>query len=222
MCEEEGLSTPQGGTFVNTLFWCILLFLILPYLLELGRSYLRNRLRAKRVVEKQALKDAAAEKGVELMSNVKSNNGPPEKRRSVRKSVRKSLQLNSDGTIPTKEKEKKPRIIESLAFSDGQTFTIDFRNICVFKEVEKEKQFFLHNATGCIRGGKVTAVMGPSGCGKSTIVSALCDRITSGGSSGDIFINGSTASAGEVAEMCGFVPQLDIMRESLSVKEVRA
>jgi ABC-type multidrug transport system ATPase subunit len=108
---------------------------------------------------------------------------------------------------------------------------LTFRDVCVFKASTstaltkdgpmrvENKVFYLNNATGFIRPGKVTALMGPSGCGKSTLISALSNRVAEDMYSGSIYLNGKSVRPNHVNNICGFVPQEDIMNADLSVKE---
>jgi ATPase subunit of ABC transporter with duplicated ATPase domains len=65
---------------------------------------------------------------------------------------------------------------------------ISFKNLGV-ELVDGKK--ILQGVTGCLKAGRMTAIMGPSGCGKSTFLSALTNRIRDGGKVvGDVRING--------------------------------
>jgi ABC-type multidrug transport system ATPase subunit len=114
---------------------------------------------------------------------------------------------------------------------DKEKVLLSFRDICVFGSTTTtrmtadgpkrvtDKKFYLNNATGFIRPGRVTALMGPSGCGKSTLISALSDRVAAEMFSGDIMMNDDIVSPSLVNNVCGFVPQEDIMNSDLTVKE---
>jgi ABC-type multidrug transport system ATPase subunit len=75
----------------------------------------------------------------------------------------------------------------------------------------------IDDMTGCIRPGKLTAVMGPSGSGKSTLLSLLLGKTKR--TSGTILINDQQCSSSDFASLVGFVPQEDVMLGELTVFE---
>lgn len=69
------------------------------------------------------------------------------------------------------------------------------------------KKTILHNISGTIRGGRLTAIMGCSGAGKTTFLSALLGRIPV--SAGQIRINSQyTAAEMGAKNLIAFVPQV--------------
>jgi ABC-type multidrug transport system ATPase subunit len=76
----------------------------------------------------------------------------------------------------------------------------------------------LDGITGNIPAAGLCAVMGPSGCGKSTLLQVLSGRVTEG-VSGIISINGVESNIGEWPTGVGYVPQDDIVLETLTVRE---
>ncbi|CAE8667140.1 unnamed protein product [Polarella glacialis] len=77
----------------------------------------------------------------------------------------------------------------------------------------------LSGVTGEFKAGKCCAIMGPSGAGKTTFMNALCGKAWYGTTTGKVFINGQEASIADFKPCVGFVPQDDIVHESLTVDE---
>eukprot|EP01028_Stygiella_incarcerata_P010968 TRINITY_DN598_c0_g2_i3.p1 TRINITY_DN598_c0_g2~~TRINITY_DN598_c0_g2_i3.p1 ORF type:complete len:820 (+),score=195.49 TRINITY_DN598_c0_g2_i3:24-2483(+) len=95
--------------------------------------------------------------------------------------------------------------------------TITKRRFCGLMK-SKESISILSDVSGCIYGGKVTAIMGPSGAGKTTFLNALCGKIER--TSGAVYINGLEEPLAKYRREIGYVPQDDIMLRDLSVKEI--
>lgn len=104
----------------------------------------------------------------------------------------------------------------------NKTFTITF----TFKEVglsvieNGKAKTILHNISGRILPGRLTAVMGPSGCGKTSFLSTLSGKTYYGERRGEILINGQNVPTSFYKTITGFVPQEDTMHRSLLVCEV--
>ncbi|CAK0888590.1 unnamed protein product, partial [Prorocentrum cordatum] len=77
----------------------------------------------------------------------------------------------------------------------------------------------LQGVTGSIGKGKMAAIMGPSGCGKTTFMNTLCGKSTYGRMTGQVCVNGEAASVSRLEHIMGFVPQDDVVHESLTVRE---
>lgn len=86
----------------------------------------------------------------------------------------------------------------------------------------------LPRISGRIECGKFTAILGPSGAGKSTFLRLLLDKInrSSGSISFELEKLGDTSSeltsfesARHLRQLIGFVPQENVMLESLTVRE---
>lgn len=75
----------------------------------------------------------------------------------------------------------------------------------------------LHNVTGSIDRGSLTAVMGGSGAGKSTFVNVLMGKITN--TSGIIMVNDAPNKIKRYKKLIGYVPQDDIVLPELTVFE---
>ncbi|KAF8061902.1 ABCG21 [Scenedesmus sp. PABB004] len=99
--------------------------------------------------------------------------------------------------------------------------------------------FIVPGVSGEFRHSQLHAIMGPSGCGKTTLLKALAGRLPAARAWGDVRAvlcaqgaagadarGGGAAPQGElslaasaVAHMTGFVPQFDLLHESLTVAE---
>mmetsp|Transcript_38160 Transcript_38160/g.81116 ORF Transcript_38160/g.81116 Transcript_38160/m.81116 type:complete len:806 (+) Transcript_38160:62-2479(+) len=77
----------------------------------------------------------------------------------------------------------------------------------------------LQGVTGAFTGGRMCAIMGPSGAGKTTFMNVLCGKATYGQMAGTIRINGKEADISSIKSVLGFVPQDDIVHQSLTVRE---
>lgn len=75
----------------------------------------------------------------------------------------------------------------------------------------------LHDVTGSIERGKLTAVMGGSGAGKSTFINVLMGKLTNTG--GLVMVNNSLAKMDSYKKLIGYVPQDDIVLPELSIRE---
>lgn len=102
--------------------------------------------------------------------------------------------------------------------------------------------FIVPGVSGYFPHSQLHAIMGPSGCGKSTLCKALAGRLPSERICGDIRVLCSTAADGfasqtelaladskgfkfgpsaaacNISHMTGFVPQFDLLHESLTVR----
>lgn len=75
----------------------------------------------------------------------------------------------------------------------------------------------LHNVTGSIERGSLTAVMGGSGAGKSTFINVLMGKLT--GTNGSVKVNNVPVNMHSYSKLIGYVPQDDIILPELSIRE---
>jgi len=84
------------------------------------------------------------------------------------------------------------------------------------------KRIILDDASGEFPSGSVTAVMGPSGAGKTTLVDAILGNVSC--TSGAFTINNKPIKTNLLSSLpagsIGYVPQQDILMDSLTVREV--
>lgn len=83
----------------------------------------------------------------------------------------------------------------------------------------EEGKVVLDGVTGEFLAGRMVAIMGPSGAGKTTFMNVLCGKATYGKMRGKIYINGEEGDIKNYKSVMGFVPQDDIVHESLTVSE---
>mmetsp|Transcript_16172 Transcript_16172/g.35485 ORF Transcript_16172/g.35485 Transcript_16172/m.35485 type:complete len:696 (+) Transcript_16172:200-2287(+) len=84
------------------------------------------------------------------------------------------------------------------------------------------EKVILQNCWGNIKPGTLVALMGPSGCGKSTLLDILAQKKTTP-YDGDVFSNGHDVTGDRFfPRYATYVPQADLMHESLTVRETVA
>ncbi|KAI0900478.1 ABC-2 type transporter [Annulohypoxylon nitens] len=81
----------------------------------------------------------------------------------------------------------------------------------------KERKL-LQNVQGCVRPGKLTALMGASGAGKTTLLNTLAQRINFGVVTGDFLVDGRPLPK-SFQRATGFAEQLDIHEPTATVRE---
>eukprot|EP00359_Climacostomum_virens_P001376 CAMPEP_0204897492 /NCGR_PEP_ID=MMETSP1397-20131031/772_1 /ASSEMBLY_ACC=CAM_ASM_000891 /TAXON_ID=49980 /ORGANISM="Climacostomum Climacostomum virens, Strain Stock W-24" /LENGTH=557 /DNA_ID=CAMNT_0052065257 /DNA_START=31 /DNA_END=1704 /DNA_ORIENTATION=+ len=85
----------------------------------------------------------------------------------------------------------------------------------------KEK-VILDSVSGDVAPGQFLAIMGPSGAGKTSLLNVLADKYPGKGirqTSGEVLLNGSNVKDLPYKFITAFVPQEDILIETLTVKE---
>ncbi|KAJ2814713.1 hypothetical protein IWW50_007052, partial [Coemansia erecta] len=74
-----------------------------------------------------------------------------------------------------------------------------------------EDKVILNGLSGTFQPGRVTAILGPSGSGKTTLLNLLAGHESSGTVSGDIWVNGRSASGASIRQLAGYVNQDDVI-----------
>ncbi|XP_076174262.1 brown isoform X2 [Ptiloglossa arizonensis] len=90
------------------------------------------------------------------------------------------------------------------------------RSICGLQRAEFVQ--LLNKVSGVISSGMLMAIMGPSGAGKTTLLATISCRVK-GSATGEILLNGKPIDTGQMIRISGFVPQMDLAVESLTVQE---
>jgi len=77
---------------------------------------------------------------------------------------------------------------------------------------------FVFVVTGFAKSGEITAIMGASGAGKTTLLATVSQRgkLQSGG---HVMFNGRPVPRQLMAKLSGFVPQHDLVYNTLNVVE---
>ena len=108
----------------------------------------------------------------------------------------------------------------------ARNLNLGFRELTVDINNGKTTQRIIDNVSGDIRAGRLTAIMGPSGAGKSSFLHVIGGRLRAVGQgqsqvhiSGAVLINGERRSMHSYRRVIGFVPQDDILHETLSPKD---
>ncbi|KJE93071.1 hypothetical protein CAOG_009727 [Capsaspora owczarzaki ATCC 30864] len=83
----------------------------------------------------------------------------------------------------------------------------------------QESNRVLHNLTGYIAPGTMTALLGSSGAGKSTMLDVLSMRKNTGNVEGRVLINGHERNS-SFYKMSSYVPQEDLFLPTVTVREV--
>eukprot|EP00667_Euglena_gracilis_P001953 EG_transcript_1953 len=77
----------------------------------------------------------------------------------------------------------------------------------------------LENVSGFAKPGTMTALMGSSGAGKTTLLDVLAGRKNTGRVAGEILLNGQVADPVTFSRVSGYVEQMDIHSQSITVVE---
>ncbi|KAI8846237.1 ABC-2 type transporter-domain-containing protein [Chytridium lagenaria] len=77
----------------------------------------------------------------------------------------------------------------------------------------------LKGVTGCLRSGKLTAIMGASGAGKTSLLNVIAGETRTGKVSGNILINSKPVTGEELRNLSGFVFQDDVIYATMTVRE---
>ena len=111
------------------------------------------------------------------------------------------------------------KISENLAY----TSELRWSNLTVSTNATKKSpsKVILNNSQGFVHPGEFLAIMGPSGAGKTTLLNCLSGKYQKAltQSSGEILINSLPISSVDYKSMIGFVPQDDILIDSMTVQE---
>ncbi|KAJ2876680.1 hypothetical protein GGH93_000562 [Coemansia aciculifera] len=88
-----------------------------------------------------------------------------------------------------------------------------------FTKPEFDDKVILRQLNGSFRPGRVTAILGPSGSGKTTLLNLLAGQISTGTTSGDIWVNGRRVSGASMRQLAGYVNQDDVILPTMTVEE---
>ncbi|KAE8414536.1 ATP-binding cassette transporter [Aspergillus pseudocaelatus] len=135
----------------------------------------------------------------------------------VRASASRSADIEEPPMV-TETKESKPSSNHDVTtISRLETTQSVFAWQELSLQLDEDKRL-LHEVSGWLQPGKMTALMGMSGAGKTTLLDTLAQRIQIGRLSGGLYLNGQTLPA-SMGRRTGFVHQNDIHLASSTVRE---
>ncbi|KAJ1738565.1 hypothetical protein LPJ78_001945 [Coemansia sp. RSA 989] len=89
----------------------------------------------------------------------------------------------------------------------------------LFSRKKYQDKVILHQLTGAFRPGRITTILGPSGSGKTTLLNLLAGQGNSGTCSGNVWVNGRSASGAHIRQLAGYVNQDDVILPTQTVRE---
>ncbi|PYI08307.1 hypothetical protein BO78DRAFT_405795 [Aspergillus sclerotiicarbonarius CBS 121057] len=135
---------------------------------------------------------------------------------------------NASLSRPADDIEKPPYVTETKKLkpvSNSEVSAIgrleSAQNVFAWQELSlqlDDGKRLLHEVSGWLQPGKMTALMGMSGAGKTTLLDTLAQRIQIGSLSGGLYLNGQALPA-SMGRRTGFVHQYDIHLASSTVRE---
>eukprot|EP01059_Diplonema_ambulator_P024702 TRINITY_DN40_c0_g1_i2.p1 TRINITY_DN40_c0_g1~~TRINITY_DN40_c0_g1_i2.p1 ORF type:complete len:618 (+),score=225.77 TRINITY_DN40_c0_g1_i2:145-1998(+) len=84
---------------------------------------------------------------------------------------------------------------------------------------KNQKKTILHDVSGELRPGQLTAIMGPSGAGKSTMMNVLAGRAPYGNASGTVTMNGEAVDPVTYRKKLAYVMQQDALFATQTPRE---
>ena len=112
--------------------------------------------------------------------------------------------------------------------SSGDHLHVEYTDIEFIIKSEDKKgpssRTILHNLSGTLEAGKLTAIIGPSGCGKSTLMNILSGRMTASSVpnstlKGDVSLNGSLIDPVEYKQRFAYVMAEDSLYATTTPRE---
>ncbi|KAJ1645324.1 hypothetical protein LPJ64_003063, partial [Coemansia asiatica] len=128
-----------------------------------------------------------------------------------------SLQITFEGLTYT---VKVPVKTDATADSTGSPLSglkKSLKNL--FSKPKYTDKVILKQMNGTFRPGRLTAILGPSGSGKTTLLNLLAGQLSSGETSGNIWVNGRPTSGAGLRRLAGYVNQEDVILSTQTVEE---
>ncbi|KAI9501140.1 ABC-2 type transporter-domain-containing protein [Coemansia spiralis] len=120
------------------------------------------------------------------------------------------------GTAADEEQEQEEEEEQEGGTRIGTTYT--WRNVNYTVPVKGGERQLLHDITGYIKPGTMTALMGSSGAGKTTLLDSLSQRKTIGKLEGEMLMNGKPQPT-SFRRITGYCEQLDVHNPKATVRE---
>lgn len=124
------------------------------------------------------------------------------------------LELVNIAPVPAVAKQaERPLSLSAKKNKSTASIGITFENL-TYKIVQKDKteKALIDAASGCVRPGRLTAIMGASGAGKTTFMNLLAGRIKANSTrhvTGSVRVNGQENK--HVQRISGYVLQEDVL-----------
>ncbi|XP_010527510.1 PREDICTED: ABC transporter G family member 10 [Tarenaya hassleriana] len=126
------------------------------------------------------------------------------------------MELPVKAPVPDRRKISYRLETKNLTYRLCRSFILD--DFCgLFKE--REEKIVLRSVSCEARPGEITAIAGPSGAGKTTLLEILAGKVSPGGVSGQVLVNGCPVDSPGFRRVSGFVPQEDALFPLLTVQE---
>ncbi|XP_077287416.1 protein scarlet-like [Arctopsyche grandis] len=132
--------------------------------------------------------------------------------------IKRRTNLSESINNPVNNNEKPPKDSFNLSWNNLNMHLHKKVSSKFWKKSCHKKVQILENVTGNVNSGDLLAIMGPSGSGKTTLLASISMRVQ-GEFSGSLLLNGRPVTKMFLTNMSGFVPQLDLAFEMLTVSE---
>jgi len=129
----------------------------------------------------------------------------------------RSRERERKANLPPPKRSPGEDLLPNMSEKGDLRMDVEFTNLGLVLNGSKKK--VLNNVTGCLKSGRITAIMGPSGAGKTTFMNVIAGKASYGETTGSIKINGFEDRVANYSTMCGFVPQDDTMMRDMTVEE---
>lgn len=127
-----------------------------------------------------------------------------------------SSKHSPDGSECDKHESSDDDQPEAQRKATASTFT--FEDVVYTINANGEEKRLLHNVSGYVKPGQLTALMGASGAGKTTLLDTLSQRKSEGRVEGTVLLNGKPLDAA-FGRACGFCMQQDVHEPNATVRE---
>lgn len=110
------------------------------------------------------------------------------------------------------------KVRKTAALLEQQKGIFTWQNVNFHLQVDKESKQLLHDVSGWVKPGTLTALMGESGAGKTTLLNALAQRLDIGVVTGSMLVDAKPLSR-SFQRQTGYCQQQDLHLETATVRE---